>query len=568
MRKLFILSLVICLVLAFAVTASADTAASKMTVHGNVDSAGVCKVTVNVALRLEEAVSELTFPVPKNADHVTLGGDRVHTRNTAQAQLIDLTDVAPQSGEFNFTVSYNLTDVVQTSEAGTPQVQIELMSGFAYPIEQLEFTVNFPGEVTAKPAFASGYHGANIELDLSAAAQGNTVTGQSSKILKDHETLVMKLDVTEQMFPGAAITLDDALFDDIAMGICAALALLYWIFFLRTAPLTANRSSTPPDGYSSGELGSILTMQGADLNGMIFTWAQLGYVLIQLDRRDRVLLHKRMDMGNERCGFEQRCFHALFAGKRVVDTSSSRYCALQEKYHVLSSNVKPLLSRKSGNPKLFRLLCAGIGTFGGVAMGVALGSGAVLQWFWVMVLAIAGSVMAWQIHPWADGLFTCDKRPVYKGLLLCGLFVLLGLISGVPAIGGIVAGASLLAGLMTAFGGRRTAFGRFAACEVLGFRRYLKKLTKQELHRICANDPDFFHNILPYALALGVDKTLAMHFGNQEFACPSYLNYGADGQKTAIGWCHLMRKVLHCMDRRRRQMPLERFQRILDSLKK
>ena len=121
---------------------------------------------------------------------------------------------------------------------------------------------------------------------------------------------------------------------------------------------------------------------------------------------------------------------------------------------------------------------------------------------------------------------------------------------------------------MAAFGGRRTEFGRHAACQVLGFRHYLKKMDKQELRRICAGDPDFFHNVLPYALALGMDKTFALHFGNQEFSCPSYLTYGMDGQKTAMGWCHLMRKVLNCMDRRRRQMPLERFQKILDSMKK
>lgn len=568
MRRFFAVLLTFILIFALAVTVSADTAASNMTVHANVGSDGVCQVTVNVSLRLEQNPEDLTFPVPKNADHVSLGGSRVRTRFTDQAQLVSLEDVAANSGEFHFTLTYNLTDVIQTSEAGTPQLQLELMSGFAYPIEQLEFTVNLPGEVTAKPAFSSGYHQASIEQDLSATFSGNTVTGRSTKILKDHETLVMMLDVSRELFPDVSTSLDNALFDDIAMLVCAVLALMYWLLFLRAAPMKPERASMPPAGFSGGELGSILTMQGADLNMMILTWAQLGYVLIQLDRNDRVLLHKRMDMGNERCGFEQKCFRALFGSKRVVDTSTQRYAMLCEKYKVLSSNVKPLLSRRSGNPRLFRILCAGIGTFGGAAIGIALGTGAVLQWFWVIVLATLGTLAAWHIHPWANGLFTYDKTPVYKGLLLSLCWVLMASMGGVLNIGILVAASQLLAGLMACFGGKRTDFGRQAALQTLGFRRYLKKLERQELHRIMSMDPDFFHSMLPYALALGVDKAFARQCGNQDLAPCSYLTYGMDSHKTPAQWSALMRKTVSCMDRRRRQMPLERLQKILDSLKK
>ena len=49
--------------------------------------------------------------------------------------------------------------------------------------------------------------------------------------------------------------------------------------------------------------GSRLTFTGADLTMMVFSWAQLGYLVIHLDDNGRVMLHKRMDMGNERSSF-------------------------------------------------------------------------------------------------------------------------------------------------------------------------------------------------------------------------------------------------------------------------
>ena len=54
---------------------------------------------------------------------------------------------------------------------------------------------------TAKPAFSSGYHQANIEKDLYFTTSGATITAVSQAELKDHETLTMTLLVTEEMFP-------------------------------------------------------------------------------------------------------------------------------------------------------------------------------------------------------------------------------------------------------------------------------------------------------------------------------------------------------------------------------
>lgn len=569
MRKLLTFILTLGLILALAVGASAETAASKASVFATVGADGVCQVSMQVTLRLEQSDPALTFPVPTQADHVTLNGTRARVKQSGSSKTIDLASaLGGMAGEFNFTVSYNLSGVVQLSEVGTPQLVVPILSGFAYPVELLEFSVTLPGQVSSKPAFTSGYHQASIEQDLSAQTSGNTVSGQSLKTLKDHETLTMTLDVDEAMFPDTKLALSDALFDDTAMGVCGVLALLYWLLALRSAPVLGEKTPHPPAGCSAGELGSVLTMQGAQLSMMVFSWAQLGYILIQLDRNHRVLLHKRMDMGNERSSFEQRCFNNLFAGKRVVDTTSYRYAMLCKKTQVLSPNVKPLISGKSGNPRLFRLLCAGIGLFGGVALGIALGAGALLQWFWVVVLAAVGAISAWHIQNWAHSLFLLDKHRIWVALGLSSAWVLLGFIGGVPLVGIFVPLVQLLAGLMAAFGGRRTQTGRQTMSQVLGLRRWLKSMDRQELDRIREQDPDYFHTMAPYALALGVDKAFARQFGKSGIPSCSYLTTGMDGHRSAAEWSILMRRAIEAMERRQKQMPMERLQKIIASFRK
>ena len=564
MRKLILTLLCVTLVVTLALSVSAGTASSKTSVYAAVGNDGACQVSIHVSLRLEQVDKNLTYPVPHNATAVCLNGTRVSPRTINGVRQIDLSkSIGSMVGEFNFTVSYNIKDVVTKSEAGTPQLEIPMLSGFAYPIELLEFSVTIPGDITAKPAFSSGYHQASIEQSLSASASGNTITGYSLKNLKDHETLVMTLDVPEDMFPRSTPLISASLVDDIGMITCGALALLYWLLTLRTKPLLGQVTDLPPGGFSAGEMGSLLTLQGADLNMMVFSWARLGYILIQQDRNKRVFLHKRMEMGNERSGFEQRCFNNLFAGKKIVDTSGYRYAILCQKCNTLSPEMREQISRKSGNGRIFRILAAGVGLFGGMAMAFALVSSPVGRWLLTILLASLGAYSAWIIQKWADCLLLLDKAPIKKALIYCFPWLLLSLIGDVKLLGVIVPVSQLLAGLMAAFGGRRTEEGQRNTKLALGLRRYLKSLDQAQAQRLTQFDPDYFHNMAPYALAFGVDREFAKAFGKNGIPACSYLTTGMDGHRSASEWSGLLRSTHEAMTQRQKQLRSEGFQKLL-----
>ena len=569
MRRSVIVMLILAFILMVATGVGAESGVTSMKYTAVVSSDGSCEVTVLTTLDLQNQVDELLFPIPEDARDVSVNGDRVRTQKSGNIRTVDLSStVRGLQGQFTFRVDYELDDVIEEQEKNRPVLVLPMLSGLDYSISTLEMSVTLPGNVPGKPAFSSGYHQTSIEQNLEYTIDGAVITAKSLKSLKDQETLTMTLNVDAAMFPDAPIEIADAAFDDVMMIICGVLALLYWIVFLRCGPLRRKDATRPPEGFGAGEAGTLLTFRGMDLNLQIFSWAKLGYVLIQLDRNSRVLLHKRMEMGNERSVFEQKLFKSLFGRGQTVDTSSYRYAILCKKARRISPEARSLISKKSGNPMLMRYLAVGVALFAGIATGISIGAGAIAQWFWVVVFGAGGLVSGWYIQKWSEGLLLQDKSPLWLGIMLCAAWILIGLLAGQVIVGLVLSLSQLLAGLMISFGGRRTQQGRLIQGQVVGLRRYLKTLSPQQKQQICRQEPDYFHNMAPYALALGVDRAFAKRFGKEKIdPCP-YLTTGMDGHRTAGEWSELFRRALETMSARERRLPMEKLIRIIESIRK
>jgi hypothetical protein len=126
-------------------------------------------------------------------------------------------------------------------------------------------------------------------------------------------------------------------------------------------------------------------------------------------------------------------------------------------------------------------------------------------------------------------------------------------------MGLVVVAAQYLIGLMAAYGGRRSETGIYNAGQVLGLRHFLKKLDQQKLERLLENNPDYFFDMLPIAIALGVDTKFAKAFGNMRIPECHYLLVARDDKRTAADWALLVRKVADRMDKRQRKLELERW---------
>jgi hypothetical protein len=201
--------------------------------------------------------------------------------------------------------------------------------------------------------------------------------------------------------------------DDIGIGVCILVALLYWLVFLRGRPSFRGTSAEAPEGFGAGEVGTLLSMRGGDLTMMVLSWAQLGYVYLQLDRRDRVTVCRRMDMGNERSGFEGRVFQSLFNRRSAVDGTGLHYAKLYRKVARQSPLLPQLFKKKSGNPLVFRVLVCAAGVLSGVKLGLALSAHPVLQVLLAILVCLLCGVFSYFIQSGGKCLPLRDKTPYH-----------------------------------------------------------------------------------------------------------------------------------------------------------
>jgi hypothetical protein len=163
------------------------------------------------------------------------------------------------------------------------------------------------------------------------------------------------------------------------------------------------------------------------------------------------------------------------------------------------------------------------------------------------------------MHNWVWGLHLNDRFSFWLGLGLAGVWCLLGIPAKIVNVTACTAAAQLLCGLATAYGGRRTVMGRLNLSQMLGLRKFLKRMTPEEAERVSRSDPDYFFNMAPYALALGVLQPFARSFHGMKLDRCAYLMSDTKGNKNAEDWAVLMEEAVFRLNSRRRTLLLERL---------
>lgn len=568
MRRIAIL--IACLLIAclLAMPASAATAAQRIESVFTVAANGDITVSLQLSLYLDAAVPDLAFPVPEDAKRITVNGGSARTRKGDDLLLVDLSKVCATPGAHTVTITYQTGEqvarkVVDDDGKTLPASQqkyyfhLPLLCSFFYPVESMKFTILLPRELTVRPQFLSGYHQELADAYIDLTYDGNQITGVLKGPMQDRETLEMVLPA-EEMFPGLVQRQQAFGTEEKIMCLLAAVSLLYWLLFLRTKRAKPGLTPTPPDGLTAGQLGSVLTGQGADLTMMVLSWAQLGYILIHLDDHGRVMLHKRMEMGNERSAFENKCFRSLFGKRRMVDGTGGRYARLCRSVAASKKDVSRYFLPRSGNPGIFRGLAVAVGALGGVSLGAALGSGSSLYAFLIALFALLGGGGAFAILQWAKYLRLRGRG--YLLSLSCAVVWLgLSVLAQDYLVAVCVVLYEVLAGYLAVCGGRRSESGMMYRDQALGLRRYLKKASEAELHRAIRSDPGYFFTLAPCAFALGVEQRFARSFGSGRISACPYLTTGMDGHLTAEEWCRVMARAVDALDRRQKRLPYERL---------
>lgn len=560
MRRAAALFSVFLIIICMTLPVRADSSASVFDLRATVDSSGVCQVTVSLNLHLETPQEALSFPVPDNAYDIRVNGVSPSTSRKGQTLLLDLSRILGSvTGDLSVSVTYSLPDVVEEAEDGTPLVQIPLLCGFSLPIDSASFAIVLPEGQFSRPTLTSTYYQTRIEESATLETTDHQIQGRITTRILGSDWLTLSTQVDQEMFPQKRRLAWNLDWVDVAMIGFGLLALAYWLVFLRCLPPRAIRRTTAPDGITAGDIGPALTSTRPDLPALVLHWAQLGYILIQVDDGGRVLLHKRMNMGNERSQYESRIYRAMFGSRSIIDGTGARFAALCRKVSAGKPGVHGLFLRGSGNPLVFRLLAALAGLFGGVSLGAALGDGTALKDLLSVLFGMLGIVSAWFIQEGFRYLHLRKKPLLWVALILWAAWLIAGHMALEPIVATCVSTAQVLSGLAAAYGGRRTDAGKHAAHEILGLRRFMKTVRKEELQRILAVNPEYFHALAPYAVAMGVDQNFAKRFGGVRMPPCPYLALGRESHMTAAEWSLRLRNVVRAMDERQTQLLLDRL---------
>ena len=570
MKRVF--TLLACLILlagCLCIPVSAESAASSVNLMCTVNSEGDCLATMTVNLRLESSMEKLHFPLPLNAKGITLNGSPVSTSRNAAATLVDISKLSEgYMGDLALRFEYTIPEAVQITKIneGTKNEEwvlmltIPLLSGFDYPVETMNFTITMPpGKMTHRPTLTSIYRQTSIESDIPFKVAGSQIIGSTKTVMNDHEGVTLTMIVPEEMFPTVSTYVREGNPELPYIIGFAVLALLYWLLTLRTWPIIRIQTTTPPEGITAGELGCRLTLCGGDLTMMVFSWAQLGYLYLSLDKRGRVLLNKRMDMGNERSQFENKIYKMLFGNRQVVDATGYTYAKLVRKVQRIVPQERSMYRRNSGNVRIFRGLACVCQVLCGVCVAMNMTGVLPLAILLAIILVPFSMVTAWLIQDIAYRTHLRGKVPVLIGFVCILLWILLGLLCGqvwIPL--GCVFGQWAY-GYLAAYGGRRSELGRHDAGFVLGLRRHVKRLPKEDISRFLRNDPDYYFNYAPYALALGVINPYSRAFGKRKLEPCPYLVFPDTERHTGEEWGHILADIADMMDHKSRKMQIEKW---------
>lgn len=564
MRKALLFFVAIVLLCAITLGVSADQI-DHSGFYATVLEDGSCQVSMTITLSMEKMDTTMRFPIPADASDVQLNGFGVGTYYSGTVQYVNLSSVlGPEDTTATFTLSYRAGQVVD----GTGKLTLPLLSGFQLPINSFDFTVSFPGNVSNQPSFTSAYYQSSIESKMHWTVMGSTVTGRTTALLNGYETLEMSLKLDSSLFSHRQTAFIDSEVDDRLMKGCLLLALLYWVIFMRMGLPRFRRCSQPPQGYTAGHMRPILTLQGPDLSLMVLSWAQMGYVLLERKSSSKILIHRQMDMGNERSAYEQQIFSLLFKKKDVVDTGSLAYAVLCGKVEKQISVSKVLTHKRSGNPLIFRLIILLINIFAGVNAGLALGSTASWQIIFLILFGILGLVLGNMIQNSAQGIFLYKPGTITKGILAAVIWVVPFYLCGKQSLGLRTAFYQFIAGILATYGGRRSADGTDALSQALGLLLSFLVPEKASFSIAKKVDPEYFHTMAPYALSFGADRLFAYRFGKERIPeCPYLVGVPA-ADRTASQWSRILRNTLRSMNARYEGLKKERLINSIYNLRK
>ena len=515
-----------------------------------IDAGGSCQVTQTVTVDIAGTESTLELPLAAGAKRISVAGYKYKKTTQDGYPVLVLSSNGGFSGSRTFTISYTVSGLVSEQDKVQTLTLPLLSPKWNWAISNYDFTISLPAAFESYPAFTSGYYGDVIEDYMNFTVRDGMISGTISTALKDHESLTMTLVVGEGYFSGKYASWSSGWVETALVLILSALALLYWALTLRSARLRVASRSVPPDAVLPCDLPYLLAGGKPDFKMLICHWAALGYLTIEMDEKGHVLLHRQVIMGNERKRLEGKIFSALFARGDVCDGASLTFknAAQNAMRAICRYWDKRLYSRSSGNVKIMRALCALAMSIASLATMSQILPTMPVRGLVLFLCMIAGFFLSVLISRGLQAYYLGNiPALVLAALAALALLVMSRLSgSGLPMLAAVV--MSILCGLLTLHGGRRTELGAQLIGQSLGFRKGMEKLSERHISMLLGRDGQYFYRMLPYAEAMGMGADFARRLGDTELEPCEWYVTRVPAARTGAEFYNQLRPALEMLE--------------------
>lgn len=354
--------------------------------------------------------------------------------------------------------------------------------------------------------------------------------------------------------------------------VCMTICLVYELLHRRKRPLMVIEYNAP-EGISSAEVGVIIddSADVSDLNSLIVWWASKGHLKLRETYTDEGKVDMRLTvlkpLSEDAPEYQRKFWNVFFKKGNAVSLSElgDKHEEIYGAQIALAKHFKGKRQVTSTNWKMeFVAICMFLSGF----LLFAYGSSVVTwndkdvhfaSWGFAGLAFVAMSVRMW-LSSW--DMIRSRKRVFiqYAIILFLATFSLAGFnlnLYNAPdyflsrSLLNIILGGGWLVALLGSRLVRDTEYRKEKMSLLLGFREFIKKAELPMLKAQVDENPEYFYDVLPYAMVFGLTNKWQKHFKDLDIPAPSW--YECTGGNHRFSSYMLADRISHSVDHTIRQ---------------
>ncbi|GHV44253.1 hypothetical protein FACS1894204_01070 [Synergistales bacterium] len=436
-----------------------------------------------------------------------------------------------------------------------------LIADYDAPITKMTFRVEMPHPFDVTPLnFTQGERGSVKNDAVEFKVNGAVITGRLKAASRPHELMTIALPLPDGYYTAAVRKQNLGTFIcDYWWGFVLgfeALALALWAAVGKNKQIFPSVQFYPPQGVTPAEIGYIIdgSADPMDIISMIIYWAGKGCLTIEEITRKTMLglgsqkgfmFRKLNNLGSDAKSFEKRMFKEMFA---FGDGSEVTTFTLEATHFFLTLDAAAagVTNLYAAKPET-RIYAKGMGWRGALVCLPALliaalagfvptfmSTGDIQNAATSCLLALPFMVAALIYGAMVSSLRTATRKAKRRTIFWC--FIVPTLLAAYGVYQGcslgiglhimlLIVGACVLGLLAMCFPiilafrcSKRTELGDRYMELVLGFKAFLTAAERDKINMLVNENPNYFYDVLPYVVALGVTDKWARNF--EELSVP------------------------------------------------